>query len=78
MRLSYSESERALAEELRTFLAGALPQLPPRPHPGDWDARRRYDTTWQRMLFEAGYAGISWPRAYGGREASPTEQLVFL
>ncbi|MFI5042144.1 MAG: acyl-CoA dehydrogenase family protein, partial [Acidimicrobiales bacterium] len=78
MRLSYSESEQALAEELRVFLARALPELGLLPDPSDWAARRAYDTTWQRMLFEAGYAGIAWPRAYGGREASPTEQLVFL
>ncbi|GAC1312591.1 MAG: acyl-CoA dehydrogenase family protein [Acidimicrobiales bacterium] len=78
MQLSYSESERALAEELRTWLASVLPSLPPRPDQGDWDARRRYDTDWQRMLFDAGYAGIAWPRAYGGRAASPAEQLVFM
>jgi hypothetical protein len=78
VQLSYSESELALAEELRTWLATVLPGLPPRPHPGDWDARRAYDTNWQRMLFEAGYAGISWPREYGGRAATPAEQLVFM
>ena len=32
---------------------------------------------WQRRLFEAGYAGINWPREYGGRDASPSEQLVY-
>ncbi|HEY2430622.1 MAG TPA: acyl-CoA dehydrogenase family protein, partial [Acidimicrobiales bacterium] len=78
MRLSYSESEEALAADLRAFLARTLPELPPRPDPNDWAARRAYDTGWQRRLYDAGYAGISWPKAYGGREASPTEQLVFL
>jgi alkylation response protein AidB-like acyl-CoA dehydrogenase len=43
----------------------------------DWDARRDYDTGWQRKLFDAGYAGINWPAAYGGRDASLTEQLVY-
>ena len=38
----------------------------------------RYDTDWQRRLFDAGYAGMSWPREYGGRDAAPTEQLLFL
>ena len=37
-----------------------------------------YDTDWQRRLFDAGYAGVSWPKEYGGRDASPGEQLVFL
>jgi len=78
VQLAHSESERRLAADLRAWLASALPQLPARPARDDWPARRHFDLTWQRMLFDAGYAGIAWPRAYGGREASPTEQLVFL
>jgi alkylation response protein AidB-like acyl-CoA dehydrogenase len=30
------------------------------------------------MLFDAGYAGIDWPREFGGRGATPTEHLIFL
>jgi alkylation response protein AidB-like acyl-CoA dehydrogenase len=78
MQLGLSESERELQAGLRSWLAAALPRLPPPPHPEDWSGRRKFDTEWQRRLYDAGYAGISWPRAYGGREASPTEQLVFL
>ena len=33
--------------------------------------------SWQRKLFDAGYAGINWPKQYGGRDASLTEQLVY-
>jgi len=76
--LSYSDAERAFAEELRIWLARELPTLPPQPDPDDWAGRRRYDTDWQRRLYGAGYAGMSWPKAYGGRGASPAEQLVFL
>jgi alkylation response protein AidB-like acyl-CoA dehydrogenase len=45
---------------------------------GDWLGRRAYDSHWQRMLFDAGYAGINWPKEFGGGGASPTEQLIFL
>jgi len=31
---------------------------------------------WQRRLHEAGYVGIDWPRAYGGRGASIMEQVI--
>ena len=34
-------------------------------------ALRAYDTAWQRRLFDAGYAGINWPKEYGGRGATP-------
>jgi alkylation response protein AidB-like acyl-CoA dehydrogenase len=78
VRLGLSESELELQAGLRTWLAGVLPTLPSPPAADDWPGRRRFDTDWQRRLFDAGYAGISWPRAYGGREAPPAEQLVFL
>ncbi len=78
MDLRYSESDEAFRAELREWLARTLPQLDAPPARDDWDGRRRYDTDWQRRLHDAGYAGINWPLAYGGREASPTEQLVFL
>jgi alkylation response protein AidB-like acyl-CoA dehydrogenase len=76
--LRYSESEERFRSELRSWLAEALSKLSPEPALEDWEARRSYDTTWQRMLHDAGYAGIDWPREFGGRGASPTEQLVFL
>ena len=78
MDLRYSESELAFRDELRSWLAEALPTLPPRPEAEDWPARREYDTAWQRMLHDAGYAGIDWPKEFGGRGATPTEQLIFL
>ena len=78
MDLRYSESDERFRAELRAWLTEALPTLPPKPGPHDWDARRAYDTTWQRMLHDAGYAGINWPAEFGGRGASPTEHLIFL
>jgi alkylation response protein AidB-like acyl-CoA dehydrogenase len=32
---------------------------------------------WQRKLFEGGWAGMSWPKEYGGRGASPAERAIF-
>jgi alkylation response protein AidB-like acyl-CoA dehydrogenase len=78
MDLRYSESDEAFRAELRSWLAKTLPDLPKPPGRDDWPARVQYDTGWQRRLFDAGYAGISWPKEYGGRDASPSEQLVFL
>jgi len=76
--LRYSEADERFRAEVRAWLADALPKMPPKPGPHDWDARRAYDTQWQHMLHEAGYAGINWPAEYGGRGASPTEHLIFL
>ncbi|MCT9093046.1 acyl-CoA dehydrogenase family protein [Streptomyces sp. ASQP_92] len=78
MDLTYTEEEEAFRAGLRDWLALALPELPPRPVPSDWPGRRAYDTTWQRMLYDAGYAGLHWPEAAGGRGATPTQHLIFL
>jgi alkylation response protein AidB-like acyl-CoA dehydrogenase len=77
MRLRETPEERAFRTEVRSWLADVVPTLGPRPG-DDWPARRAYDTAWQRQLYEAGYAGIAWPEDYGGRGASPTEELIFL
>jgi alkylation response protein AidB-like acyl-CoA dehydrogenase len=76
--LRYSEAEEAFRLDLRAWLADAVPTLPPKPSSLDWPARRAFDTTWQRMLYDAGYAGIDWPVEGGGRNASPVEHLIYL
>ncbi len=77
MDLRYSESDEKFRAELRAWLDDAVPAHGEPPPTDDWDARCVYDTGWQRKLFDAGYAGIQWPREYGGRDASLTEQLVY-
>ncbi|GHF34943.1 alkylation response protein AidB-like acyl-CoA dehydrogenase [Amycolatopsis bartoniae] len=46
--------------------------------PADLD---REDVTvrrdWDRKLYEAGYAGLSWPTQHGGRGLGPREEFVF-
>ena len=78
MDLRYSAAEQAFRADLREWLATVLPTLPPQPSYFDWPARRAYDTAWQKMLFDAGYAGLDWPIEVGGRGASPVEQLIYL
>ena len=78
MDLRFSPAELAFRERLRAWLERTLPALPAPPHRDDWPARRRFDTGWQRRLFDAGYAGVDWPAEHGGLGASPTEQLIFL
>jgi alkylation response protein AidB-like acyl-CoA dehydrogenase len=73
-----SPDEAAFRAELRSWLAA---ELPPdwgerEPHVGRWDfaeARR-----WTRRLFDAGYAGLTWSKDYGGRGLSPTYQGIYL
>ncbi|MYX04875.1 MULTISPECIES: acyl-CoA dehydrogenase family protein [unclassified Streptomyces] len=78
MDLAYTEAEEEFRGRLRAWLAAVLPGLPAKPSPDDWPARRAYDTTWQRMLYDAGYAGLHWPVDAGGQGATPTQHLIFL
>ncbi len=32
---------------------------------------------WQRKLAEGGWAGLTWPKEYGGRDLSPSQLIVF-
>jgi alkylation response protein AidB-like acyl-CoA dehydrogenase len=77
MDLRFTASEQAFREELRAWLDTTLPGVGPPPPHDDWPARRAYDLSWQRLLFDAGYAGVDWPAEGGGRGSSPVEQLIF-
>ncbi len=77
MDLRYSDADERFRKELRAWLASEVPKYGPPPARNDWPARRIWDTGWQRRLFEAGYAGINWPKAYGGRGATLTEELLY-
>ncbi|WP_419929320.1 acyl-CoA dehydrogenase family protein [Candidatus Poriferisocius sp.] len=78
MDIRFSEEEIAFRDELRHWLKEVLPTLGDPPASDDWAARRAWDTGWQRMLYDAGYAGINWPSEFGGRGSTPTEHLIFL
>ncbi|HEV2874429.1 MAG TPA: acyl-CoA dehydrogenase family protein, partial [Thermoleophilaceae bacterium] len=73
MDLTLSPSEQAFRDQLRAWLADNHPGEDP---PGD-DAAFEHRRTWQHKLFEAGYAGFSWPKEYGGRGATLVEQALF-
>lgn len=70
MDLTLSSDDRALAEEFRAWLADNLVLPPPfssLDDEVDWGRR------WQRRLAEGRWVGVSWPRAVGGRGATPLE-----
>jgi alkylation response protein AidB-like acyl-CoA dehydrogenase len=76
--LRYSDTDEAFRAEIRTWLEREVPRHGAPPPPGDWPARRAYDTAWQRKLFDAGYAGLAWPVEFGGRGLPVSQQLVYL
>ncbi len=81
MDLTWSAAEDAFRAEARSWLAQNLAAWR-EAHGGDipsGDTREGFaiHLDWERRLFDAEWAVVSWPRAYGGREASLWEWLIF-
>jgi alkylation response protein AidB-like acyl-CoA dehydrogenase len=71
--LSLTPEEEAFRDEVRAWLEANDPGSEPDGEEAKFEFRR----AWQRRLHEAGWAGISWPREYGGRGATLIEQAIF-
>jgi alkylation response protein AidB-like acyl-CoA dehydrogenase len=75
MDLEYDELTCAFRDEVRTFLADNKESFP----------TKSYDTAegfaqhrlWDRVLFDAGLSVITWPKEYGGRDATLLQWVVF-
>ncbi len=74
MDLSLNEDERRFALEVRSWLEANVEPAPESQDPAEQVAWGR---AWQRKLAEAGWVGIDWPVAYGGRGASPLQVAIF-
>ncbi len=74
MDLSLTPEEQAFREEVRAWLAENHPGEGPKA--GD-AAQFEFEREWQRTLHAGGWAGISWPKEYGGRGATLIEQAIF-
>jgi alkylation response protein AidB-like acyl-CoA dehydrogenase len=72
--LDFTAGQRDFRGEVRTWLAE---HKPAEPRPSDAVGIRAYDTGWQRTQYDGGWAGISWPKEYGGRGLSLLEQLIW-
>ena len=74
MDLRFTESEEAFRAEARAWLEANVPHDLPS---GDTREGFALHLDWERALFDARWAVVSWPREYGGREASLIEWLIF-
>jgi alkylation response protein AidB-like acyl-CoA dehydrogenase len=71
--LTLSPQEQAFRDELRAWLEANHPGPEPEGDVAGFEFRR----AWQRRLHDAGWAGVSWPKEYGGRGATLVEQAIY-
>jgi alkylation response protein AidB-like acyl-CoA dehydrogenase len=71
--LSLTPQEESFRDEVRSWLE----ENHPGPEPDSLEELIPFRVEWQGKLHEAGWAGISWPKEYGGRGATLIEQAIF-
>src|SRR5580765_530221 len=78
MDFAFSPEDERFRRDLRAWLAANRPARQERvPHDDVSLADEvAFLRAWQRRLWEAGYVGLLWPQAYGGRGARPTQQAI--
>jgi alkylation response protein AidB-like acyl-CoA dehydrogenase len=77
MRLQYAPEDEAFRDELDGWLDEHAPsdaRLSPKQSSADMPDWARQ---WQRALFDAGWLVPGWPPELGGRNATPTQQMIY-
>ena len=74
MDLRDSPEQAAFRTEVRAWLRANVPEGP---GPDRTEERVVFGRRWQATLHEGGYAGLTWPREFGGRGAGVIEALIW-
>jgi alkylation response protein AidB-like acyl-CoA dehydrogenase len=74
MDLKYSVADLDFRARAAAWLQSNVPRTP---RPNDPAAAAAFDRDWQRRLFENGWAGVNWPKAYGGLGLSGLQQVIW-
>ncbi|HEY8215877.1 MAG TPA: acyl-CoA dehydrogenase family protein [Acidimicrobiia bacterium] len=81
MNLRFSDEDEAFRREARDWLVdrlqGEFAVVRGRGGPGDEHELFEERAAWERALGDAGWIGIGWPKEYGGRGLSLTQQVIF-
>ncbi len=81
MDLKDSPAQAAFRREVRTWLEQNLPAgwgEPTFAVPETPAEEVAFLKAWQRKLYDGGWAGLDWPKQYGGREIGILEHIIYL
>src|SRR5206468_8337273 len=74
--LNDSPQQAEFRTRIRSWLEEHKAEAPPRAPTGDEDAYIQARRAWQGKLAEAGLAGVTWPKEFGGQGLGPIEQVT--
>ena len=74
MDLEFSEEDFAFQQEVRSWIAE---KLPPEMRVRRGHLAKEDFIYWQQALYERGWAGLNWPKEYGGPMFTPTQQYLY-
>ncbi len=80
MDLSFNEKQEEYRQHAREWLINNIPEgwgTPEFEWPDDEVERGRILRDWDRKLYEGGFAGIAWPKEYGGQGLTHVEDIIF-
>ncbi len=80
MEFRLTAAEEQFRQQVRSWLEANLPPgwgTPAYREPETAAEKVALSKTWQRALYDGGWAGITWPREHGGRGATLVEHLIF-
>ncbi len=75
MNLDFTPEQERFRERVRDWLEE---NKPTEPRPEDGAEGRAFDLAWQKTLYKGGWAGINWPKEYGGQGFDTFQQLIYL
>lgn len=75
MNLDFTTEQQQFREQVRDWLEA---NKPAHARPDDGSEGREFDLAWQKTLYAGGWAGINWPKEYGGQGFDTFQQLIFL
>jgi alkylation response protein AidB-like acyl-CoA dehydrogenase len=80
MDLSFNQKQEEYRQHVREWLVNNIPEgwgTPEFELPDDEAERGKILRSWDRKLYEGGFAGISWPKEYGGQGLTHVEEIIY-
>ena len=74
MDLKYSDADIEFRARAREWLQANVPR---HARPAGGHEAAQFDRDWQRKLYDHGWAGVAWPKEYGGLGLSGLQQVIW-